>query len=125
MAFQTRNVNGSDNAVAGYGLQFDTFEYSNCDPLLENYVAVIQNVVCNSALVYRPLPKIDDNIWHYVEFTYHNGHLTCTIDHQTVHGFTICHPDYTYSGIGFGAGTGSYTSNQIIDDFQIWVANDE
>ena len=125
MAFQTRNPNGSDNPVQGYGLQFDTYQYSGCDPLLENYVAIIKDVMCNSALIYRPYSKIDDNVWHSVEFTYDTRHLACTIDGQTVHGFSIYHPDYTYTGIGFAAGTGSYTSNQIIDDFQIWIANDE
>jgi hypothetical protein len=125
MGFQTRNPDGSDNPVPGYGLQFDTFQYSGCDPVQENYVAIVQDVICNSALVYRSFTKIDDNTWHSVEFTFHNGHLACTIDGQTVQGFSLFHPDYTYTGIGFGAGTGSLTSNQIIDDFQIWIANDE
>jgi hypothetical protein len=124
MAFQTRNPNGSDNPVAGYGLQFDTSQYSGCDPLLENYVAIIQDVVCNSAQVYRPYAKIDDNIWHSVEFTFTNGHLACTIDGSAVEGATISNPDYSHTGIGFGAGTGSDVSNQVIDDFQIWIAND-
>jgi hypothetical protein len=123
MAFQTRNPNGSDNPVPGYGLQFDTYQYRTCDPLLENYVAIIQNVVCNSAQVYRPYAKIDDNIWHSVEFTFTNGHLACTIDGSAVEGATISSPDYSHTGIGFGAGTGSDVSNQIIDDFQIWIAN--
>jgi hypothetical protein len=119
MAFQTRNPNGSDNPVPGYGLQFDTYQYSGCDPLLENYVAIVQDVICDSALVYRPFGKIDDNIWHSVEFTFHNGHLACTVDGQTVHGFSLSNPDYSYTG--FGAGTGAKTSDQIIDDFQIWI----
>jgi len=122
MGFQTRNPNGSDNPVPGYGLQFDTYQYGGCDPLQENYVAIVQDVICNSAQIYHPFAKIDDNAWHSVEFTFTDGRLACTIDGKTVHGFSLFQPDYTYTGIGFGAGTGSSVSNQIIDDFQIWVA---
>src|SRR5215831_17607435 len=122
MAFQTRNSDGSDNPVRGYGLHFDTYQYSGCDPVLENYVAVAQDIICKS-LIYRPYDKVDDNVWHSVEFTFDHGELACTIDGKTVHGFTLCNPRYGATGIGFGAGTGSYVSNQIIDDFQIWVAD--
>jgi hypothetical protein len=122
MAFQTRNPDNSKNPVPGYGLQFDTYQYRGCDPLLENYVAIVQNVICHSAQVYRPFDKIDDNTWHSVEFTFNNGHLACTVDGSAVEGATISDPDYSHTGIGFGAGTGSYVSNQIIDDFEIWIA---
>ena len=124
MGFQTRNPNGSDNPVAGYGLQFDTYQYGGCDPVQENYVAIVEDVICNSAKVYRPFAIIDDNIWHSIEFTYTNRHLSCTIDGTIVHGFVFDQVDYTYTGVGFGAGTGSQISNQIIDDFQIWVSDE-
>ena len=125
MGFQTRNANGTDNPVPGYGLQFDTYQYVDCDPVQENYVAIVEDVICNSAKVYRPFEMIDDNIWHSVEFTYRNRRLTCVIDDITIHGFVFDRVDYTYTGIGFGAGTGGLFANQIIDDFQIWVENGE
>jgi Bacterial lectin len=124
MAFQRRNFNNPIHPfpVRGYGLEFDTYNNPDCDPLLNNYVAIIQDEVCDSALIYAPSGKIDDNVWHSVEFTFSNGRSACTIDGITVHGFRLSDPDYTYTGVGFGAGTGSFTSDQIIDNFQIWVA---
>ncbi|HST08838.1 MAG TPA: hypothetical protein VLL05_00560, partial [Terriglobales bacterium] len=125
MAFQTRNPDNSKNPVRGYGLEFDTYVNApHCDPLSENYVAIVHDRICDSALVYRPFNKIDDNIWHSVEFTFRNGHLECTVDGSTVEDAHISDPDYSHTGIGFGAGTGVSTSNQIIDDFQIWIEND-
>ena len=53
-----------------------------------------------------------------------SDYLTCTVDGDLFQGFALEDPYYTYTGIGFGAGTGSWFSNQIIDDFQIWVAQD-
>lgn len=122
MAFQTRNPNNSDNPVPGYGLQFDTYQYATCDPLTQNYIAIVEDVICKSQMVYQPLTTIDDNIWHSVEFRFTNGKMECTIDGKTLQGFILRSPDYTYTGIGFGAGTGANISNQIIDDFQIWIA---
>jgi hypothetical protein len=121
MGFQTRNRDGSDNPVSGYGLQFDTYQYVGCDPLQTNYIAIIQDVVCQSAQIYRPFTEIDDNVWHSVEFRFTNGRLVAMVDGTTLQGFGLFSPDYTYTGIGFGAGTGSSVSNQIIDNFQIWV----
>ena len=129
MGFVTRNPDNTKNPVPGYGLQFDTYQYSGCDPLLENYVAIIQDHICNGtgpgelALIYRPWTQIDDNLWHSVEFRFTNGRLVAIIDGQTLQGFGLFTPDYTYTGIGFGAGTGAAVSNQIIDDFQIWVGD--
>jgi hypothetical protein len=123
MGFQTRNRDGSDNPVPGYGFQFDTYQYIGCDPLQDNYIAIIQDVVCKSAQIYRPWTQIDDNLWHSVEFRFTNGRLVATIDGTTVQGFGLFTPDYTHTGIGFGAGTGASVSNQIIDDFQIWVGD--
>lgn len=126
MGFQIRDPTGGvDKPVLGYGLQFDTYQYIGCDPLQENYVAIVEDVICSSAKVYRPFAYVDDNLWHAVEFTYTNRHIECTIDGTIVHGFVLENPDYTYTGIGFGAGTGSSFSNQVIDDFQIWVDNGE
>ncbi len=83
MGFQTRNPDGTDNRVPGYGLQFDTYQYGGCDPVQENYVAIVQDVICNSAQIYQPFTKIDDNTWHSVEFTFTDGRLACTIDGKT------------------------------------------
>jgi hypothetical protein len=121
MAFQTRNPDNSKNPVPGYGVQFDTFQYGGCDPLFKNYIAIIEDVMCEAQMVYQPLTTIDDNVWHSVEFRYTDGRMACLVDDKLLNGFYFRDPDYTYTGIGFGAGTGSYTSNQIIDDFQIWV----
>ena len=110
MAFETINPDFSINPVPGYGLEFDTFHNALCDPLSENYVAIVQDVICESALVYQPFSKIDDNIWHSVEFTFKNGRLACTIDGSTVLRATISDPDYSHTGIGFGAGTGASIS---------------
>ena len=127
MGFVTRNRDNSKNPVPGYGLQFDTYQYHGCDPLQTNYIALIQNFICNGtgpsdlALIYRPWTQIDDNIWHSVEFRFTNGRLVATVDDEILQGFGLFTPDYTYTGIGFGAGTGAAVSNQIIDDFQIWV----
>jgi hypothetical protein len=124
-AFQTRmsKNNNEDNPVPGYGLQFDTWDNYGCDPQQVNFVGIIKDKMCDSSLVDRPFAKIEDDVWHSVEFTYSNGRCSCTIDNSTVMGFSLSDADYTYTGIGFGAGTGSYTSNQIIDDVQIWVAD--
>ena len=123
MAFQTRNPDNSKNPVAGYGLQFDTFQYTGCDPLTrQNYVALVKDVICDSARVYAPFDEIDDNVWHSVEFRFTEGRMACVIDGTTLQGLTLSDPDYTHTGIGFGAGTGAQVSDQVIDDFQVWVA---
>lgn len=122
MAFQTRNPDNSDNPVPGYGVQFDTYQYTTCDPLTQNYIAIVEDVICKSQKVYQPLTTIDDNVWHSVEFVFTKGKMECTIDGKILQGFILQQPDYTYTGIGFGAGTGANISNQIIDDFQIWIA---
>jgi hypothetical protein len=121
MAFQTRNPDNTKNPVPGYGVEFDTFSNPGCDPVGENYVAVVRDVICDSALVYRPFEKIDDSKWHSAEIVFNHGHLSCSVDGKTLHGFTLCDPDYTFTGIGFGAGTGSYVADHVIDDFQIWL----
>jgi len=125
MAFQTTNPDYSNNPVRGYGLEFDTSYNALCDALNENYVAIVQDVICESALIYRPFNKIDDGVWHSVEFSFKNGHFACTIDGSTVFCATISDPDYSHTGIGVGAATGYYTSDQMIDDFEIWIENDE
>jgi len=125
MAFETINPDNSINPVPGYGLEFDTVYNALCDPLSENYIAIVQDAICNSALVYQPFNKIDDGIWHSVEFTFKNGRLACTIDGNPALRATISDPDYSHTGIGFGAGTGFSISDQIIDDVEIWIENDE
>ena len=87
MGLQIRDPNGGvDKPVPGYGLQFDTYQYFGCDPLEENYVAIIEDVICSSAKVYRPFANVDDNPWHAFEFTNTNRHIECTLDGTIVHG---------------------------------------
>jgi hypothetical protein len=121
MAFQTRNPDNSKNPVPGYGVEFDTYHGTGCDPLDTDYIGIIEDETCNTQIVYQPLAIIDDNTWHAVEFRFTDGRVACFVDGKLLHGFYFPDPDYTYTGIGFGAGTRSFTSNQIIDDFQIWV----
>lgn len=76
-AFETRNPNNSRNPVPGYGVEFDTFFNYDCDPLYEkNFVGIVQDVICKSALIDWPFDKIDDNTWHSAEFTFINGHCS-------------------------------------------------
>jgi hypothetical protein len=125
MAFETLNRDFTTNPVPGYGLEFDTYYNTQCDPLPVNYVAIVKDVICESAQVYRPFKKIGDNVWHSVEFTFKNGLLACTIDGSPVLRATISDPDYSHAGIGFGAATANAVSNQAIDDFEIWIENNE
>jgi hypothetical protein len=59
-----------------------------------------------------------------VEFCFTKGRTESTIDDKTLQGFDLGSPDYTYTGAGFGAGTGASVANHIIDDFKTWVADE-
>ena len=43
---------------------------------------------------------------------------------EVVIAYTIAAFDHTFTGVGFGAGTGEFYANQAIDDFELFVATD-
>ena len=120
--FQVRTGHGDDNLpVQGYGLEFDDYYNGSCDPITTNFIGTIANGVCNSSVVSVPDTRVDDSAWHTVQFFYDDGKIAVVIDKETVFSATFPDPNTTYTGIGFGASTGSCVSTQTIDDFKLWV----
>ena len=110
--------NGTD--VKGYGLQFDNY-IQGCDPSPTDYYALIRDNVC-SFLGGHEFDWIGDNNWHLVEFAFAEGGIRITIDGETTLETQLADPDYSFSGIGFSAGTGSAYGTYEIDNFRLWVA---
>ncbi len=111
---------GYGTPVAGYGLQFDNY-IQGCDPQTSNYFALIQNDVC-TFLVSRAYDWIGANNWHVVHITFAEGRIKISIDGEITLNTQLRDPDYSFSGIGFGAGTGSAYGDYQIDDFRLWVS---
>jgi len=109
-------------AAPGYGLEFDNYDSGGCDPTPNDYYAIIKDHVCYSALTGRQDDWAGDNKWHNVQFVFDEGTIRMSIDGETTLRYQITNPDYTYSGIGFGTGTGSAFGDYEIDNFRLWVA---
>ncbi len=128
MGFETRDIAGHTFPVSGYGLKFDLYEYSGCDELNVDYIALIHDAVCNTAFGYRPDSRVGDGQWHTVVLSFTDGRIQLQIDNETLWYAGLsdsCNGGYdAFSGVGFGAGTGSYWSTQSIDDFQLWVGDE-
>jgi len=110
--------NGTD--VRGYGLQFDNY-LQTCDPSSTDYYAIIKDNVC-TILGGLEFDWIGDNNWHLVQVAFAEGGIRITIDGETTTDSQIEDPDYSFSGIGFSAGTGSAYGTYEIDNFRLWVA---
>lgn len=115
MGFQLYNL----APVAGYGLEFDNY-IQGCDAGSSDYFALIQDDVCH-ALTGRQDDWIGDNTWHTVQFNFAEGRIRISIDGETTLNYQLADPDYSFSGIGFGAGTGSAVGDYEIDNFRLWV----
>jgi hypothetical protein len=109
--------NGSP--VAGYGLKFDNY-IEGCDPAPSDYFALIKDDVC-SFLGGQEDDWVGDNTWHDVEFNFAEGGIRILIDGVATFATHLAEPDYSFSGIGFGAGTGSAVGDYEIDSFRLWV----
>jgi hypothetical protein len=116
MGFQLSNL----APVAGYGLEFDNY-IQGCDPGSSDYFAIIKDDVCHD-LVGREDDWIGGGIWHTVQFAFAEGRIRISIDGVTTLNDQLADPDYSFSGIGFGAGTGSAVGDYEIDSFRLWVA---
>jgi len=116
MGFQLSN----GSAVPGYGLEFDNYFSAGCDPTSNRYIGLVQDDICNS-LIFREDDRTDDDTWHDVEFHFRDGTIRVAIDGEVLFGFRLTNPDYGFSGIGFGAGTGSAVADHEIDNFRLWV----
>ncbi len=102
--------------AAGYGIEFDNYYNSGCDPS-SNHIAIIKDGVCNH-LTHINDGRTEDNQWHYVEVFFDNGVITVNIDGQPVFdGYDIPNFDYTYRGVGFSAATGGLNNWHLIDDY--------
>jgi len=110
--------NGS--SVPGYGLQFDNY-IQGCDPPPTDYYALIQDDVC-TFLGGQEYDWIGANDWHRVRIGFVEGAIRISIDKATFLDTQLADPDYSFSGIGFGAGTGSAYGDYEIDNFRLWVS---
>jgi hypothetical protein len=106
--------------VKGYGLEFDNY-IEGCDPVPTDFFALIQDDVC-SFLGGREFDWIGDGNWHLVSISFTEGAIRLSIDRKTIFDTQLTDPDYSFSGVGFGAGTGSAYGDYKIDDFRLWVA---
>jgi hypothetical protein len=111
----------SGSPVSGYGLEFDDY-IQGCDADSSDYFALIQDDVC-SFLAGHEFDWIGGNTWHTVQFNFAEGRVRVAIDGATTLNYQVADPDYTFSGIGFGAGTGSAVGDYEIDNFRLWAAD--
>jgi murein DD-endopeptidase MepM/ murein hydrolase activator NlpD len=103
--------------LGGYGIEFDTYKQDGpSTPFAVNHVALIQDQVPNH-LGHIADTRLEDNRWHSARISYDEGLVDVWIDNELVLLTDIATPNYTYTGIGFGSGTGIYTNNHVIDDF--------
>ncbi len=112
-----------ETAVRGYGVEFDNYYTLFCDPSENRHIAIIHNDVCNE-LAFVDDERTGDNLWHTAEVKFITGTIIIQIDGETVLRSQLLHPDHTYSGVGFGAGTGVAVADHEIDSFRLWVRAD-
>ncbi len=105
--------------VAGYGIELDTYN-NGTEPTINNHLAIIKDSVKNH-LAFAESSLLEDNIFHQLDINFNNGHIVVSIDGLAVLGYDIPLMDYSYTGVGIGAATGSFTNNHIIDDFSLLV----
>ena len=110
--------NGTD--VAGYGLQFDLY-IEGCDPAATDYVALIRDNVCTFGGGLET-DWVGGSTWHDVQVAFNEGRIQMRIDGEKTLETKIAFPDYSFSGIGFGAGTGFAVGDFKIDNFRLWVS---
>ena len=109
-----------DTDVAGYGLQFDLY-IEGCDPAATDYLALIRDNVC-TFIASQEMDWAGDSTWHHVQVDFVEGQIKVRIDGVTVRTAKVPYPDYSFSGIGFGAGTGFAVGDFAIDSFRLWVS---
>lgn len=109
--------------ISGYGIEFDSwrnpgedFGDPECGDPSSAHIALVKDSNCEH-LVFTNDGRVKDNAWHDVEIDFADGSLDVFVDGESAISYTLTAPDYTYTGVGFGAGTGAATSNQVIDDF--------
>ncbi len=117
-------ADGCSSNIAGYGIEFDSYQNSECGEPPAKHIAVIKDTISNH-LTFVSDPRTADDTWHNALVQFDNGRVVVQIDGGVVIDFTITNPDYTFSGVGFGAGTGLATNNHIIDDFVLRVGEGE
>jgi hypothetical protein len=111
----------NDPRVPGYGLEFDHYDSYTCDPTPNDYIAIIKDAICNSEEIFVEDTRVADGLWHSVECVFVNGQIKVSIDDAVLFKLKLRNPDYTFSGVGFGAGTGAAQADHQIDKFQLWV----
>lgn len=107
--------------VQGYGLKFDNYFNQECDPTENSYIGLIEDTTCQQIKVFREDDRTGDGLWHSVDFTYSDGQIKVKIDTDPAWNGDLRTTDYSFSGIGFGAGTGSAVADHEIDNFRLWV----
>jgi len=107
----------NETAVAGYGLEFDTYgDYGISSP----HIAIIKDTQKNH-LTYLTSSNLRTSTYHNVEVNFQSGIIQVIFDGAQVMNYTIPNMDYTYSGIGFSSATGMSNDNHIVDNFELWV----
>ena len=70
----------------------------------------------------REFDWVGDSSWHQVQVIFVEGAIRITIDGETTLDTQLGNPDYSFSGVGFGAATGLEVGTYEIDNFRLWVA---
>lgn len=110
-----------ETGIPGYGLEFDSYDnYEFFDPG-PNHIALIQDHISNH-LIFRDEVRVEDGQRHRVQVIYNEGLVRVFVDGEQVgRPYQITGPSYTYSGIGFGAGTGGSSNTHMIDNFILYL----
>jgi hypothetical protein len=117
----------NSSSIPGYGIEFDTWQNWQFTDEVSRHVALIQNDVSNH-LAWVSNSAVGDDAWHNVLVQFRSGVIVVSIDGQSVLTASLRDVDqvtdltnYTYTGVGFAAGTGDLTDNHIVDDFVLTV----
>ncbi len=116
----SRAPHASLSPVPGYGIEFDSVHnlaiYNDPSP---HHIALIQDHAGNHLSSVDDL-RVADDLWHQVVVHVNLNSVVVELDGQTVLSWNGM-IDTTHGGLGFSAGTGSYTNWHRIDDFRLDV----
>jgi len=104
----------------GYAIEFDA--YQNTGDPSSAHVALVDTSVQDpyTHIVYvNTGTAVNDGATHAIEVTYYGSSIKVIIDGSTVLSSTSVSLEKTYTGIGFGAGTGAAYANHWIQEYVI------
>jgi hypothetical protein len=123
---------GDPMTVEGYGLEFDTYNNGWGDEPGARYVGLIEDDPINNHLATAYRDNMRDNNWHHVKLVVErevdeagvpNPEVTIInvfIDDMATPIITWAgEVDRTFTGFGFGAGTGGSYDNHLIDNLAV------